>query len=122
MGSLAGNLPGAALCCALATAGDWLAVRLGLPVPGAVIGLAVYLLWLLAGQHVASSSIAWSRPGAALLLRWLGALIVPALVGLSAYAAILAGALLPLVLLLILTTVATALVTAGLYRLLGGAR
>lgn len=121
MGSLAGNLPGVALCCAMATAGDWLAVRFGLPVPGAVIGLAVYLLWLLAGQRVAGS-IAWSRPGAALLLRWLGALIVPALVGLSAYAAVLAGTLPSLVLLLVLTTVATALVTAGLYRLLGGAR
>lgn len=108
-------IPGVLLCCALALAGGLVVARLALPVPGAVLGLLVYLGWLVWGR-----GIAWSRPGAALLLRWMGALIVPALVGLTAYAGVLAGAALPLAAVLVVTTLVTALATALIYRAAGG--
>jgi holin-like protein len=92
-----------------------LADALRLPVPGAILGLGLYLAWLVSGR-----GIGWSRPGAVLLLRWLGAMIVPALVGLGGYLGLLAGALLPLLLVLLVSTLLTALVTALLYRLAGG--
>jgi putative effector of murein hydrolase LrgA (UPF0299 family) len=107
--------PGVLLCAALAVAGDALVARLNLPVPGAILGLVAYLLWLTMGR-----GIGWSRRGAGLLIRWIGAMIVPALVGLQAYAAVLAGGALPLALLLVVTTLLTALATALLYRLAGG--
>ncbi len=110
-------VPGVALCVVLALAGNALAARAGLPVPGAVLGLIVYAGWLASGR-----GIAWSRPGAALLVRWLGAMIVPALVGLATYADLLAGAALPLAVLLVATTLLTALTTALVYRLAGGGR
>ena len=109
-------MPGVALCCALAAAGVALADVLRLPMPGAILGLGAYLAWLAWGR-----GIGWSRPGAALLLRWLGAMIVPALVGLGGYLALLAGAALPLLAILVVSTLVTALVTALLYRLAGGA-
>ena len=108
-------IPGVLLCCALALAGNALVARAQLPVPGAVLGLLAYLGWLAIGR-----GIGWSRPGAALLLRWIGALIVPALVGLTAYAGVLAGAALPLLVLLVVTTLLTALATAVIFRLAGG--
>ena len=72
------SLPGVLLCCGLAVAGGALADALRLPVPGAILGLGLYLAWLVSGR-----GIGWSRPGAVLLLRWLGAMIVPALVTMS---------------------------------------
>ena len=114
--SLWENLPGVLLCCGLAVAGTWLSDRLHLPVPGAILGLVVYLIWLVDGR-----GIGWSVAGATLLLRWLGAMIVPALVGLGAYMALLAGALLPLLAVLLVSTLLTALATALIYRLAGGA-
>ncbi|KPF78205.1 hypothetical protein IP88_04635 [alpha proteobacterium AAP81b] len=113
---LQGHAPGVALCIALAEAGRWLAAALALPVPGAVIGLAAYLALLL----TLGERLAWSRDGGRLLLRWLGALLVPALVGLGARAMLIADAALPLVLLLVTTTLVTAVATALLYRLAGG--
>ncbi len=110
------TLPGVLLCCGLAVAGTAVSEAVRLPVPGAILGLITYLGWLAWGR-----GIGWSRPGAALLLRWLGAMIVPALVGLGAYLGLLAGALLPLLALLLVTTLLTALVTAVIYRLAGGA-
>jgi|APFEC2959095136_1045048.scaffolds.fasta_scaffold00073_6 holin-like protein len=109
------DVPGLMLCVVLAIAGQALVGALALPLPGAIIGLLVYLGLLLAGRGVA-----WSRPGAAQLLRWLGALVVPVLIGLQAYAGALAGAVLPLALLLIATTLVTALATALIFRLAGG--
>ena len=108
-------LPGVLLCCALAVAGGVVVERLSLPVPGAVLGLLAYLGWLSWGR-----GLAWSKPGAALLLRWRGALIVPALVGLTAYAGVLAAAAAPLAAVLVVTTSVTALATAVIYRSLGG--
>ncbi len=109
------TLAGVLLCVALALGGEALVAALRLPVPGAILGLVVYLGWLSVGR-----GIGWSRRGAALLIRWIGAMIVPALVGLQAYAGNLAGAALPLALLLVVTTLLTALATALLYRAAGG--
>jgi holin-like protein len=108
-------LPGVLLCIALALAGQALMAGLRLPLPGAVVGMIGYALWLASGR-----GIAWSRPGAQLLLRWLGAMIVPALVGLQAYMVLLANSLLPLLAVLVVTTVATGLATAFLYRWAAG--
>jgi holin-like protein len=108
-------LPGVLLCCALAWVGNALAAMAQLPVPGSVLGLLAYLGWLSNGR-----GILWSVPGAALLLRWLGALIVPALVGLMAYAGVLLGAAVPLLAVLVSTTLITALATALIFWLAGG--
>jgi holin-like protein len=107
--------PGVALCCALALAGEAAATWLGMPVPGAVLGMLVYGAWLLSGR-----GIAWSLAGAALLLRWLGAMVVPALVGLTAYWGVLAGVVVQIAVLLLVTTLVTAVATAAIYRLAGG--
>lgn len=112
---MARTLSGVLLCCALAMAGNALAAWAQLPVPGAVLGLLAYLGWLISGR-----GIGWSQPGAALLLRWIGALIVPALVGLTAYAGVLAEAAVPLLIILVVTTLVTALATAVIFRLVGG--
>ena len=112
------RLPGVALCIMLAMAGDALARGLGLPLPGAVIGLIAYLAWLGSGR-----GISWAAPGAGLLLRWLGAMVVPALVSVAdalPTALPAGGTLLPLLALLVITTLATALATAFLYRWAGG--
>lgn len=108
-------LPGVLLCVALAGAGDWLVARAGLPLPGAALGLIVLLLWLANGR-----GIGWSRAGSVLLARWIGATLVPVLVGLTAWAGLLAGALAPLALLLVVTTLLTGLATALIYRALAG--
>ena len=101
-------------CIAVAAVAMGLAAAAGLPVPGQVLGMIGYTLLLAAGR------LGWSRDGAMLLARWIGALLVPALVGLQPYAAPLAAAALPLAVLLIVTTLATGLATAWLYRLAGG--
>lgn len=117
MRALIEMVPGVLLCCLLAVAGGWLAERAGLPVPGAALGLLAYLAWLINGR-----GIGWSRPGAGLLLRWMGAMVVPALVGLQAYAGALAGAALAVATVLVVTTTATALATALIYRFASGGR
>lgn len=111
LGAVLGAVPGVALCVALAKGGDWLAARLGLGVPGAALGLIVLALWLASGRFVD-----WSRAGAMVLARWIGAALVPVLVGLTAYVGLLAGALGPLALLLVVTTMATGVATALIYR------
>jgi putative effector of murein hydrolase LrgA (UPF0299 family) len=108
-------VPGLLLCAALALAGRWLTDGLRLPVPGAVLGMIAYALWLASDR-----AIGWSRPGAQLLVRWLGAMLVPALVGLEAYVLLLAHSLVPLLAVLVVTTVVTGLATALLYRLAAG--
>lgn len=115
MRSVLAMVPGVLLCCALGVAGNAAAACARLPVPGSVLGMLVYALWLVTGR-----GIGWSRPGAALLLRWLGAMVVPALVGLTAYAGTLAGVVAELLFLLVVTTLVTAIATAMLYRLAGG--
>lgn len=106
---------GVLLCCALALAGGWLAGRAGVPVPGAVIGLGLYLVWLALGR-----GIGWSEAGARFLLRWLGAMVVPALVGVAGVAGTLGADALKVLALLVVTTLVTALATALIYRAAGG--
>lgn len=108
-------VPGLLLCIGLSLAGQALAAALQLPVPGAVLGLLVYLLLLL---WVPSATT--TRPGAALLIRWIGAMLVPALIGLQGAVPLLAQSALPVALLLVMTTMITGLATAWLYRLAGG--
>ncbi len=110
-------LPGLLLCCGLAMAGEALVTNAHLPIPGAVLGLLCYLPLLLFGR-----GIGWSLAGAGLLTRWIGVMIVPALVGLLGQQALLSHALLPLLAVLVITTLLTAVATALLYRLAGGGR
>lgn len=114
-GVMAGVLPGVVLCVALAMAGNQLVTQLHLPLPGAILGLLAYLGWLTSGR-----GIDWSRRGAALLIRWIGAMIVPALVGLQLYAGALAGSAVALAVLLVVTTLVTAVATTVIYRFAGG--
>lgn len=104
-------LPGMLLCLGLSLAGEALVRLLAVPFSGPVVGLLAYGLWLAKGRW-----IAWSRPGALLLTRWLGAFLVPVLLGLSLHLDALAAAWLPLALLMLITTMATGLVTALLFR------
>lgn len=108
-------LPGVILCVVLAKGGDALAHALGIGVPGAALGLIVLAIWLAMARRTA-----WSRPGALLLARWIGAALVPVLVGLTAYVSLLAGVVGPLALLLVVTTVMTGVATALIYRWLAG--
>ena len=87
---------------------------LALPVPGAVFGLAV----LVAARAISPRATAWTAPASRWMAGWLGALIVPAAVGLAAFAPLLAREWLPVLLVLLLATAATALFTATVYRLL----
>lgn len=104
-------LPGVLLCVVLAKGGDALAQALGIGLPGAALGLIALALWLATARRTA-----WSRPGAVLLARWIGAALVPVLVGLTAYVSLLAGVMGPLALLLVLTTAMTGAATALIYR------
>ena len=105
---------GVLLCVALAWGGAELADWAGLPVPGAVLGMAAYVLLLGSGRGD------WSLRGADLLTRLIGAMIVPALVGLALFGRELLPALGPLALVLFGSTAVTALATAALFRLAGG--
>jgi holin-like protein len=104
-------LPGLALCFALSLAGEALVRAFALPFAGPVLGLIVYGLWLARGRNTG-----WSRPGALLLTRWLGAFLVPILIGLSLHLGTLAGVWARLAALMLVTTLATGLVTALLFR------
>lgn len=109
-------LPGIGVCILLAALGEAVARISGLPVPGAVIGMLGYAAWLASGRRVG-----WTRPGAWFLLRWLGALIVPPLVVLPAMVMTMTGEVAAaLGLVLLVTTLVTALATAAIYRLMGG--
>lgn len=111
MKSAALYLPGIVLCLCLSLTGEALVRWLGVPLAGPIIGLIVYSLWLAKGRW-----INWSRPGALLLTRWLGAFLVPVLLGLSLHLGALAAAWLPMMLLMLVTTMATGVVTALLFR------
>ena len=95
----------------LSLAGDLAAAWLGIAVPGPILGLGAYvlLLWLWPAFG------RWTLPAARLLTRLLGALIVPAAVGLAAFAPFVAGAALPLALVLVVSTLVTGVATALLY-------
>lgn len=102
---------GLALLVMLSLAGDIVVAWVGLGVPGPVVGLGGYLLLLSAWPAFGR----WTLPAARLLTRYLGALIVPAAVGLAAFAPFLAGAVPALALVLVVSTLVTGLTTALLY-------
>lgn len=104
---------GLALLAALSLVGQLAATAASLSIPGPIVGLAAYLIWLL----VAPSTIRWSLPAAHLLTRFLGALIVPAAVGLAAFAPLLDRSAGALALVLVASTLITGAATAALYSL-----
>lgn len=105
---------GLALLAMLSLVGQLAATTADLAVPGPILGLAAYLIWLLA----APSTVRWSLPAAHLLTRYLGALIVPAAVGLAAFVPLLGRSAGALALVLVASTLITGVATALLYRLL----
>lgn len=95
--------------------GSSVAARSGIAVPGPVLGMAVYTLLLLATPW-----LDWTLPAARRLASLIGALLVPALVGIALFAAETTRGGWRLVLVLVLSTAVTGLATAALFRLAGG--
>lgn len=95
----------------LSLAGDLAVALLGIAVPGPIVGLAVYLALLALWPAFRS----WTLPAARLLTRYLGALIVPAAVGLAAFAPFVAEVAPQLALVIVVSTLVTGLTTALLY-------
>lgn len=114
MRAAAEMVAGLALLVALALGGAQLQSALALPVPGPVLGLLAYLLLLATGR------LDWTLPVARLLGGLIGALIVPALIGIALFADVLRPAMLPLAAVLLASTTVTAVATALLFRLAGG--
>lgn len=104
-------LAGFAALVLLSLLGDLAAVLLGIDVPGPILGLGAYLLLL----WIWPAFGAWTLPAARLLTRFLGVLIVPAAVGLAAFAPFIAGAAPALALVLVVSTLVTGVTTALLY-------
>ena len=67
---------------ALSKAGQTLATRLELPLPGSLVGMLLLLALLLTG----AVQLSWIESGASLLLRHLGFFFVPITVGLMGFA------------------------------------
>lgn len=105
---------GLAALAAIALAGDFVAHRLGVGIPGPVLGLAAYVAALL----LAPSALRWTLPAARMLTGLLGALIVPAAVGLLLFLPLLAAGALPLAIVLLVSTLVTGLATALLMQAL----
>lgn len=95
----------------LSLAGDLAVALLGVAVPGPIVGLAAYLALLAAWPAFRG----WTLPAARLLTRFLGALIVPAAVGLAAFTPFVAEVAPQLLLVIIVSTLVTGLTTALLY-------
>lgn len=108
------TVAGIVLIVALAWAGGRVVAWAGLPVPGVILGLLAYIALLASGR------MAWSLRAADLFTGLIGALIVPALVGLALFAEVLMPALGRVALVLVLSTALTALAAAACFRLAGG--
>ncbi|MGI4876378.1 MAG: CidA/LrgA family protein [Janthinobacterium lividum] len=103
-----------ALFALLSTAGLLAAARLHLPLPGPIIGLLVYSLLLSLGY------LGWTLSAARVLSGLLGAMIVPALVGVALYADVTARGGWRLAVALVAGTAVTGVATALLFRVAGG--
>ena len=101
---------GLAVLVLLSLGGDLVAATFDIGVPGPILGLGLYLLL---GMWSAFAEL--TLPAARLLTRFLGALIVPAAVGLAAFAPFIAEAAPPLALVIVVSTIVTGLTTALLY-------
>jgi putative effector of murein hydrolase LrgA (UPF0299 family) len=105
---------GLALLVLLNLGGGALTNALGLALPGPVAGLALALVVLAAVPPLREAML----DGASALLVVLGGLIVPAAVGLSAFAPLLARQGAALAAVVVLSTLVTGVVTALVYRAL----
>jgi holin-like protein len=102
----------AAILCGLCLGGDAVAQAVHLPVPGPILGMVALLCLLAAFPGL----YPWVAPAADLLLRWLGALIVPAAAGIILYGDLFAAHGLALAAVLLVTTLLTGLSIALIYR------
>ncbi len=105
-------LVSAAILSGLSVGGELVSHRLGLPVPGPILGMMVLLALLGLFPKLAG----WVTPAADLLLAWLGALIVPAAAGIVLYLGLFKAHGLALAAILIVTTLLTGLSVALIYR------
>ena len=90
--------------------GELLSNGFHLPVPGPVIGMLLLTLWYLIRQKEPDKPMTQLSQG---LLGWLGLLFVPAGVGVVTQIQLLRTAWFPLLAALVLSTMATLLLTAG---------
>ncbi|MEX6725864.1 CidA/LrgA family protein [Parapedomonas caeni] len=104
---------GLALLVGLAGAGEWASHRLPLGLPGAILGLLAYLALLAASPRIH----AWTGEAAERLLKVLGILITPAAVGLATHTDAMASELGRIVIVLVVSTLATGLATWATFRL-----
>ena len=104
------------LFAALAAGGDALAHALGLPLPGAVLGMTAYG----AGLAARPRWLEWTRPAARWLAGLLGALIVPAAVDLALFGPLLRTYAWQIGVTLTVVPALAAVVTAGVYQRLAG--
>jgi putative effector of murein hydrolase LrgA (UPF0299 family) len=98
-------------------AGDWLVAVTGVPLPRSVVGLFLLAALCFALPH-AQAILEPLERGVA---RWLGALIVPPLVGAAMFAGLLGQHAAALAVILIGTTLLAGFVTAYLYRRMAAA-
>ncbi len=96
----------------LSLAGDGVSRFFNLPVPGPILGMIA----LLALLGFFPKTGAWVTPAADVLLRWLGALIVPAAAGVVLYGALFRAHGAALVAVLVVTTLLTGVCVALVYR------
>ena len=102
------------LFAALAEGGHWFVHAAAIDVPGPVLGLVAYLLLLATGRAE------WTLRPARWLTGLLGALIVPAMVGLALFGDVTLAGGWRLVVALVGGVAVTAVATALLFRAAGG--
>jgi holin-like protein len=105
-------ISGAFLLILLSIGGEMMAASLHLPVPGPIIGMVSLILALFAKPQLAELI----APAADFIIRWLGALIVPAAAGVVMYGPLFRQHGLALAIILVVTTLATGLTVALIYR------
>jgi holin-like protein len=103
---------GAFLLIMLSIGGEMMAATLHLPIPGPIIGMVSLILALFAKPQLADLI----APAADFIIRWLGALIVPAAAGIVMYGPLFRSHGLALAIVLVTTTLATGLTVALIYR------
>lgn len=111
MRAIAEFIAGLLVLALLSIAGTLAATRFGLPVPGPILGLLVYTALLFMGF------LDWTMPAASRLSGLLGAMIVPALVGVAAFTTVLLHGGWRLAVALIAGVVVTGVVTGATYRM-----
>src|SRR5437588_10711766 len=95
---------GLALCVAFDVVGELLARELHLPIPGAVVGMALLFSVLVAMKRRARDVVARVERGAAVLLRHMSLFFVPAGVGVMVEIDVLRAEWLPITIALVAST------------------